>query len=73
MQIALVAAVATTHVALAADDELLRVTRQTLDSRAETLRLIRLRAENGASSDLDLRQAESLLESARVALAQAQC
>ena len=72
VQIALVAAVATTHVALAADDELLRVTRQTLDSRAETLRLIRLRVENGASSEVDLRQAQSLLESARVVLAQAQ-
>ncbi|MBL8361092.1 MAG: efflux transporter outer membrane subunit [Rubrivivax sp.] len=72
VQIALVAAVATTHVALAADDELLRVTRKTLDSRAETLRLIRLRVENGASSEVDLRQAQSLLESARVVLAQGQ-
>jgi multidrug efflux system outer membrane protein len=71
VQVSLVAAVATTHVALAADDELLRVTRAALATREASLKLVRLRVDNGASSALDLRQAESLLEAARVALAQA--
>ncbi len=71
VQISLVAAVANAHIALAADEALLEVTRQTLASREESLRLVRLRFDNGASSELDLRQAESLLESARVSLAQA--
>ncbi len=71
VQISLVAAVANAHIALAADDALLEVTRQTLATREESLRLVKLRFDNGASSELDLRQAESLLESARVSLAQA--
>jgi len=70
VQISLVAAVANAHLALLGDDDLLRVTRQTLGTREESLRLIKLRFDNGASSLLDLRQAESLLETARVVLAQ---
>jgi multidrug efflux system outer membrane protein len=66
VQISLVAAVATAHIALSADDELLRVTQRTLDSREASYRLIKLRFDNGASSELDLRQAESLLEAARI-------
>ena len=69
-QLSLVGAIATTYLHLLADDELLRVTRQTLATREESTRLTRLRFENGASSELDFRQAESLLEGARVALAQ---
>ncbi len=69
VQISLVAAVASAHVALVADDALLAVTRQTLATREESMRLTRLRFDNGASSELDLRQAESLLESARASLA----
>jgi multidrug efflux system outer membrane protein len=71
VQISLVAAVANAQLALAADDALLAVTQQTLTTREESYRLIRLRFDNGASSELDLRQAESLLEAARIALAQA--
>jgi NodT family efflux transporter outer membrane factor (OMF) lipoprotein len=48
------------------------LTRQTLSTREESLRLTRLRFENGASSELDFRQAQSLYEGARVALAQQQ-
>jgi multidrug efflux system outer membrane protein len=69
-QISLVSSVANTYLAVLADDEQLRVTRQTLDTREESTRLTKLRFENGASSELDFRQAESLLEGARVALAQ---
>lgn len=71
VHISLVAAVATTHLALSADDELLRVTQQALDTRDASLKLVQLRVRHGAGSEVDLRQAESLLESARVALAQA--
>jgi hypothetical protein len=71
-QASLVASVANAWLALAADEELLTLTRDTLATRAESLRLTRLRFENGASSELDFRQAESLHESARVTLAQLQ-
>jgi outer membrane protein, multidrug efflux system len=71
-QIALVSGVATTYLGLLADDELLRVTRDTLKTREDSFRLTRLRFDNGASSEVDVRQGEQLLETARVALAQAQ-
>lgn len=69
-QIALVASVAQAHLALAGDEELLELTRRTLATREESLKLTRLRFEHGAASELDLRQAETLVEAARVALAQ---
>ncbi len=71
VQIGLLAGVANGYYALLGDEELLRVTRQTLLTREDSYRLIKLRFDNGASSQIDLRQAESLLESARVTLAQA--
>ena len=71
-QIALVSGVATIYVSLLADDELLRVTRDALKTREDSFRLTRLRFDNGASSEVDLRQAEQLLETAKVALAQTQ-
>jgi multidrug efflux system outer membrane protein len=69
-QITLISAVATTYLALLADDELLAVTRQTLVTREESLKLTKLKFDAGAASELDYRQAESLLEAARVTLAQ---
>ena len=69
-QISLVAAVANTYLSLLADDELLAITQQTLGTREESFRLSKLRFDNGVSSELDLRLAESLLEAARVSLAQ---
>jgi len=71
VQISLVGALASAHLALVADDELLRATRDSLATREDSLKLIRLRFDNGASSAIDLRQAESLLEAARVAHVQA--
>jgi multidrug efflux system outer membrane protein len=71
-QITLVASVANTYVGLLADDELLRVTRETLKTRDESLRLTKLKFDNGAASELDFRQAEQLLEGARATLAQTQ-
>ena len=71
-QVSLVASVANTWLALVADEELLALTRQTLTTREESLRLTRLRFENGAASELDFRQSQSLFEGARVALSQQQ-
>jgi multidrug efflux system outer membrane protein len=71
VQISLVSSVANAYLNLLADDELLRVTRETLRTREESTRLTKLRFDNGASSELDFRQAESLLEGARATLAQA--
>ncbi len=70
VQINLVAAVANAHLALQADEELLAVTRQTLDSREASWRLVKLKFEHGAASEIDLRQAESLRATALVAQAQ---
>lgn len=70
VQISLIASVANGWLGLLADDELLAVTRQTLASREASLQLTRLKFDHGATSEIDLRQAESLLEGARVALAQ---
>jgi outer membrane protein, multidrug efflux system len=71
-QIALVSGVATLYLNLLADDELLRVTRAALATREDSFRLTRLRFDNGVSSEVDLRQAEQLLETAKAALAQTQ-
>jgi len=69
VQISLVASVANAHLALLSDDEQLAITRQTIASREDSLRLTKLKFDNGASSELDYRQAESLLEGAKVTLA----
>ena len=71
-QMSLVATVANSWLNLQADEELLALTQQTLATREESLKLTRLRFDNGASSALDVRQAESLTESARATLAQLQ-
>jgi multidrug efflux system outer membrane protein len=70
VQISLIASVATAHLALQADDDGLRVTQQTLQTRQDSLRLTQLRFDNGASSLLDLRGAESLRAAAQVSLQQ---
>ena len=71
-QISLIAAVANAYLSILAADELLDITRQTLVTRDESVRLSKLRFDNGATSELDFRQAESLAEAARVAYAQLQ-
>jgi multidrug efflux system outer membrane protein len=71
-QISLVATVANTYLALLADEEKLALTQQTLKTREESLRLTKLRFENGVVSRLDLQQAISLVEGARAVLAQQQ-
>jgi multidrug efflux system outer membrane protein len=46
----------------------LEITRHALQIREDSLSLVQLRVDNGYSSELDLRQAEVLVESARTAL-----
>ncbi len=72
VQISLVASVANQYLALAAADELLDLTQRTLGTREESLKLTQLKLDNGAASELELRQAQSLAESARITLAQLQ-
>lgn len=71
-QISLIATVAQAWMGLGADARLLRLAEQTLASRQDSLRLVALRLEYGAASDLDLRLAQSLVQAASVALAQTQ-
>ena len=68
-QIALVAEVANVYLALAADRENLKLAQSTLETQQETYEMIRRRAEVGASSDLDLRQAQTRMDAARVDIA----
>lgn len=71
-QISLIAAVANSYFSLLADDELLAITRQTLATREASIKLSKLRFDNGVTSELDYRAAQSLLAAARVAYAQQQ-
>jgi multidrug efflux system outer membrane protein len=64
--------VANSWLSLLADEELLEITRQTLATREESAKLTKLRFDNGVASELDLQQATSLTEAARVTLAQLQ-
>ena len=67
VRIVLVASVASAYLALRADDEALALTLRTLASREDSLRLIRLRLDNGVASAIDVAQAATLVEGARVA------
>jgi len=68
-QIALVAEVANTYLTLAADRELLKLAQDTLTAQETTYRLIHRRLEVGASSELELRQAQTRVDAARVDIA----
>ncbi|MGD0309481.1 MAG: efflux transporter outer membrane subunit [Acidobacteriota bacterium] len=68
-QISLVAAVADSYLALAADRENLRLAQVTLDAQQASYDLILHTTELGMASDLDLRQAQSEVEVARVDIA----
>lgn len=69
-QVSLVSSVATGYLTVLADDRLLAVTRETLKTREDSFKLTQLKFDNGISSELDLRQSEGLVESARADLAQ---
>jgi multidrug efflux system outer membrane protein len=68
-QISLVAAVTNSYLALAADRDKLRLARATLDAQQVSYDLILRSRDSGMASDLDLRQAESQVEAARVDIA----
>ncbi len=72
VRISLIGAVANGWLTLLADDELLELTRQTLGSREESVRLTKLRFDNGVASEIDFQLANSLMETARAAYAQQQ-
>ena len=69
IQIRLVAEVANNYMTLAADKELLRIAQDTFASQRTSYNLIKSRFEAGASSELDLRQAQTSVDSARVDIA----
>jgi len=66
VQISLVAEVANAWLTQAADRERFKLARETLASQLESYQLIQRRFEAGASSQLDLRQAQTRVEAARV-------
>ena len=68
-QIALVAAVANSYLAMAADRDNLRLAQATLDAQQASYELILHTRDAGMASDLDLRQAQSQVEAARVDIA----
>ncbi|MDM0077477.1 efflux transporter outer membrane subunit [Variovorax sp. J2P1-59] len=71
-QISLIASVANGWLTVLGDDEVLEITRQTMVTRDESLKLTKLRFDNGVSSEIDFRFAESQAETARAAYAQQQ-
>src|SRR3989337_760517 len=66
----LVTSLASTYIDLLELDKRLDIARQTLKSFFESLRLIKLRFEGGVTSELEVRQAESQVESAAVVIPQ---
>ncbi|WP_426140338.1 AdeC/AdeK/OprM family multidrug efflux complex outer membrane factor [Pseudomonas sp. DWP3-1-2] len=71
-QISLVASVANAYMTWQADKELLKLTQDTLKAYEESFRLTSRSNEVGVSSALDLSQARTSVESARVSLAKYQ-
>ena len=69
VQVSLIASVANAWLALQADEELMGISRHTLSTREQSIKLTKLRFDSGVSSELDFRQAQSLTENARATLA----
>jgi len=69
VQISLIAEVAANYLTLAADRERLKLAQDTLTSQQTSYQLIRSRYEAGMSSALDLHQAQTSVDSARVDIA----
>lgn len=68
-QISLVAEVANTYLVLAADRERLKIAQETLTAQQGTYKLIQHRYTVGVASELDLRQAQTRVDAARVDIA----
>jgi len=69
VQISLVSQVAATYLTLAADRERLQLAKETLGNQQESYQLTRSRHEAGVSSALDLNQAQTSVDAARVDIA----
>ena len=69
IRISLVSEVANNYLTLAADRERLKLALDTLESQQSSYQLIRSRFSAGASSELDLHQAQTSVDSARVDVA----
>lgn len=69
-QISLIAEVANAYLSLAADRERLQLAQNTHESQKASYALNKKRFDLGAASELDLRQAQTSVEAARVSLAQ---
>lgn len=69
VQISLVAEVASDYLTLAADKEHLKIAQGTFESQQASYNLINRRFEAGVSSELDVRQAQTSVDSARVDIA----
>ena len=69
IQISLVAAIAQSYLALAADQENLQLAQATLDAQQASLELIRHSREFGIASDLDVYEAQAQVDVARVDIA----
>ncbi len=69
VQISLIAEVASDYLTLASDKEHLKIAQETFESQQASYNLIESRFKAGASSELDLRQAETSVDSARVDIA----
>ena len=65
LQISLTSQVADTYLGLRSLDAQLQATRETLESREETLKIVQARLEAGASSAVDLAQAQAAYSSAQ--------
>ena len=68
VQTSLVAAVASAYIDLQNLDERLAISRRTIGSRSESLRLVSARRDGGVGSDLEVGQAEALLYQAKVVI-----
>ena len=69
VQVSLVSQVAAGYLTLAADRERLELAKETLTSQQSSFQLTRSRFDNGVSSALDLNQAQTTVDTARVDIA----
>lgn len=69
-QLSLVAEVASAYLAVLADETILKVTRETLDSQTESYNLIKRSLDAGTTTALALRQAATTVDTAKANLAQ---
>ncbi|WP_028225851.1 efflux transporter outer membrane subunit [Paraburkholderia ferrariae] len=67
-EISLVSQVAEQYLTMLADDELLKVTQETLKTAQDSYNITKAQFDNGTGTELDLRQAQSVVETAQANL-----